>query len=78
MNFVEINQVPSPCSILQHIGKVATPKRVPRHCLRYLQTTLMMGGRGTGLRTYVRYCGLNRITLSEKTMSDESDEIFRR
>ena len=38
--FAEINQAPSPYSMLQHIGKVATPKLVPRNCLRYLQTTL--------------------------------------
>ena len=30
--------------MLQHIGRVATPKLVPRTSLRYLQTTLTMGG----------------------------------
>ena len=30
--------------MLYHIGRVATPKLVPRKCLRYLQTTLKMGG----------------------------------
>ena len=29
--------------MLQHIGRVATPKLVPRNCLIYLQTTLIMG-----------------------------------
>ena len=42
----EINQAPTPYSMLQHIGRVATPKLVPRHCLRYLQTTLIMGEGG--------------------------------
>ena len=41
-----INQAPPPYSMLQYIGRVATPKPVPRDCLRYLQTTLMMGGGG--------------------------------
>ena len=44
--FAEINQVPSPYSMLQHIERAATPKLVPRNCLRCLQTTLIMGGRG--------------------------------
>ena len=35
---------PSPYSMLQHIGRVATPKLVATDCLRYLQTTLIMGG----------------------------------
>ena len=32
--------------MLQYIGKVATPKLVPRNCLRYLQTNLIMGEEG--------------------------------
>ena len=44
VHFVEINQASSPYSMLQHIGRVATLKLVPRNCLRYLQTTLIMGG----------------------------------
>ena len=32
--------------MLQDIGRVATPKLVSRNYLRYLQTTLIMGGRG--------------------------------
>ena len=43
-HIADINQAPSPYSMLQHIGRVATPKIVLRHCLRYLQTTLIMGG----------------------------------
>ena len=31
----------SPYSLLQFIGRVATPKLVPRNCLRYLQTALL-------------------------------------
>ena len=44
--FAEINQAPSPCSTLQHIDRAATPKLVPRNCLRYMQTTLIMEGVG--------------------------------
>ena len=46
VHFPEINQAPSTCSMLQHIGRVATPKLVPRKCLRYLQTTLIIEGGG--------------------------------
>ena len=35
-----------PYSMLQHIGRVATPKLVPTNCPRYLEITLMMGGGG--------------------------------
>ena len=42
VHFPEINKAPSPYSMLQHIGRVETPKLVPRNCLRYLQTTLGM------------------------------------
>ena len=44
VDFADINQAPSPYSMLQDIGRVATPKLVSRNCLRYLQTTLIMGG----------------------------------
>ena len=44
VHFAEINQAPSPYSMLQHIGRVATPKLVTRNFLRYLQTALIMGG----------------------------------
>ena len=43
VHFAEINQAPSPYSMLQHIGRVATPKLVPRNCLRYLQKSLIKG-----------------------------------
>ena len=46
VHFAEINQVPAPYSTLQHTGRVATPKIVPRKLLRYLQTTNK--GRGKG------------------------------
>ena len=46
VHFAEINQVPSPYSMLQHIGRVVTPKIVPRNFARYLQTELIMGGGG--------------------------------
>ena len=41
--FAEINQVPYPYPMLRLIGRVATPKLIPINCLRYLQTTLVMG-----------------------------------
>ena len=44
VHFPETNQVRSPYIMLQDIGTVATPKLLPRNCLRYLQTTLIMGG----------------------------------
>ena len=40
--FAEINPAPPVYSMLQHIGKVASPKLAPRNCLRYLQTTFIM------------------------------------
>ena len=36
IHFAEINQLPSPYSMLQDIGRVATPKLIPRNCLRYI------------------------------------------
>ena len=44
VHFAEINQVPPPYSMLQDIGRIATPKLDSRNCLRYLQTTFIMGG----------------------------------
>ena len=35
---------PSPLLNAQYIGRAATPKLVPTDCLRYLQTTLIIGG----------------------------------
>ena len=55
IHFVEINQAPSLYSMLQHTGRVATTKLVPRNCLRYSKTTLIMEGAGIGLRIYIRY-----------------------
>ena len=51
VHFAEINQSSQPYSMLQHIGRVATPKLVPRNCPRYLQTTLIMGGGGLVLES---------------------------
>ena len=45
-DFAEINQALPLYSMLQCIGRVATPKLVPSNCLRYLQTILVMGGVG--------------------------------
>ena len=46
VHFAEINQFPSPYSMLPDVRGVPTSKLVPRNCLRYLQTTLIMGGGG--------------------------------
>ena len=43
VHFAEIQQAPSPYSMLQYIGRVAAPKFVPKTCLRYLQRTLIIG-----------------------------------
>ena len=43
IHFAEINQAHPPYSMLEDIGRVATPKLVAS-CLRYLQTALIMGG----------------------------------
>ena len=56
VHFANINQTPSPYSVLQHIGRVAKPKPAPRNYLRYLQTTLILGGWGVDLRIHLRYC----------------------
>ena len=56
VHFAEINQVPPSYSMMKHIERVATPKLSPRNCLRYLETTLNIGGRVVGLTIYVRYC----------------------
>ena len=46
VHFADINQVPSPYSILQDVRRVGTPKLVPRNCFTYFQTILIMGGVG--------------------------------
>ena len=44
VHFEETNQVSSYYSLLQDIGRAATPKLVSRKSLIYLQTTLIMEG----------------------------------
>ena len=51
VHFAEINHVPSPYSILQDIGRVETTKKLSQ----ILANNIDNGGRGTGLRIYVRY-----------------------
>ena len=58
VHFSEISQAPPLYSMLQHIGRVSTPKVASGKCLRYLQTTLTMGKRGIGIRIYVEYCNV--------------------
>ena len=47
VHFTEINHATPPYSMLQDIGREAASKLVTRNCLlKYLQTTLIMGGEG--------------------------------
>ena len=55
IHFAGVNQAPSPYSMLQYIARVATPKLVSRNCLRYLQTSLIMGGGGL-VTEFMTYC----------------------
>ena len=43
VHFLKLRQVITSYSMLQHIGRVAVSKLVPRNCLRYLQNILLMG-----------------------------------
>ena len=52
----EINQAPFPYTMLQHIGRVATPELVPRNKSQILANNIDHGGRRIGLGIYVRYC----------------------
>ena len=45
-HFAKTNHTLSPYSMLQHIGRVATPRLVRRNCLRYFLTPLIMGEEG--------------------------------
>ena len=46
VHFTEINKTPPPYSMLQDVGREATPKLATTDCLKYLQTTLIMGWGG--------------------------------
>ena len=46
VHFAVINQAPSSYSMLTRIGRVATPNLVPRTCLRYWQTRLIIREEG--------------------------------
>ena len=58
----ERDQFSAPFTMLQYIGRAAVPKFVPRNCLRYFETTLIMGGGGRESvpRIYVMYCLKNK------------------
>ena len=45
-HFTEINQTPSLYSMLQDVGREATPKLAATDCPKYLQTTLITGWGG--------------------------------
>ena len=55
VHFVEIDQAPSPYSMLQHIGRVETPKHVARNS-KILPNNIDNKGRGICLSIYMRYC----------------------
>ena len=59
VHFTEIRQGPLPHSMFQHLRKVATPELVPRNCLRYLQTAMIIGG-GVGRKIYGGILDLTR------------------
>ena len=58
VHFAEINQAPRPYTLLQYIGRVATPTLVPRNCIRYLKTTFIMGGGGLDSKSLSGIVGL--------------------
>ena len=43
VHFTEINQTLPPYSMLQDVGREATPKLATTNCPKYFQTTLIMG-----------------------------------
>ena len=53
--FAEVNQAPTPYSMLQHIGGVPNQKLVPR-LSQILANNIDNGTRGIGLRIYKRFC----------------------
>ena len=53
--FAEVNQSPTPYSMLQHIGAVPNQKLVPR-LSQILANNIDNGTRGIGLRIYKRFC----------------------
>ena len=71
---------PPPYSMLQNIGRVATPKFVPRNCLRYLQTTLIMGTGGLAEINppvpMINLCEVLRVLLLREE-ENQSFEMFR-
>ena len=52
--FAEVNQAPTPYSMLQHIGGVPNQKLVPR-LSQILANNIDNGTRGIGLRIYKRF-----------------------
>ena len=67
VHFAEINQALSSDSILRDIGRVAILKLVPRHLrLRYLQTTLIMGGRDRIYMPSQNLCEVLSKNINEK------------
>ena len=46
IHFTEINQAPPPTQYFSILERIAALKLVPRNCLRYLKTILIIGGGG--------------------------------
>ena len=63
VRFAETNQTPSPYSMLQHIGREATPKLATRTCLKYLQTILILFFWGGGGWVGLGWVGLGWVGL---------------
>ena len=58
--------------MLQHTGRLATPKLAPINCIRYLQTTLAMGKGGSSplLNVAAYWESSNNRSLCQETVSD--------
>ena len=56
VHFTEINQILCPYSMLQDVGREATPKLAKKKLSQILANNIDNGVRGAGLRIYVRYC----------------------
>ena len=74
VHFGDINQAPSPYSMLQHIGTVATTKLVPRNRLRYLQTTMVLGEGNTGQKKWSFPLRISSVSVTKC----ESPETMRK
>ena len=73
VHFAEINQALPTYSMLQYIRRVEIPKLLQRTCLRYLQTTLIMGEGGLVVEFMWEIAWRNKWKIKE---SFEKPAIF--